>query len=155
MEQQETIKEVGINSILEIMPHRYPFLLVDKVKDICPDVSGTGIKNVTINEPFFQGHFPNNPIVPGVLQIEAMAQTACIVVLMGFSEEERKNNSVYFMTVEGVKFRKPIIPGDVIEFKVKKEQTLRNVYKFKGEGYVDGKLVTQATFSAMIVKARQ
>ena len=125
MEQQETIKEVGINSILEIMPHRYPFLLVDKVKDICPDVSGTGIKNVTINEPFFQGHFPNNPIVPGVLQIEAMAQTACIVVLMGFSEEERKNNSVYFMTVEGVKFRKPIIPGDVIEFKVKKEQTLR------------------------------
>ena len=117
-----------------------------------PGESGIGIKNVTMNEEFFQGHFPENPVMPGVLQIEAMAQTAGIIVLTAFPEEERSGNSVYFMTVDEVKFRKPILPGDVIEFYVKKEQAVRNVFKFRGEAKVDGKLVSQATFSAMVFK---
>ncbi len=156
-ELQETkpdnfVEEININQILKLLPHRYPFLLVDKMKNVIPGESGIGIKNVTMNEPFFMGHFPENPVMPGVLQIEAMAQTAGIIVLMSFPEEERGGNSVYFMTVDEVKFRKPILPGDVIEFSVKKEQSVRNVFKFRGEARVDGKVVSQALFSAMVFK---
>lgn len=146
------IEEIRIDEILKLLPHRYPFLLVDRLKNVVPGESGIGIKNVTMNEPFFQGHFPENPVMPGVLQIEAMAQTAGIIVLQSFPAEERSGNGVYFMTVDEVKFRKPILPGDVIEFSVKKEQTVRNVFKFRGEARVDGKLVSQAIFSAMIFK---
>ncbi len=146
------IEELRIGEILKLLPHRYPFLLVDKLKNVVPGESGIGIKNVTMNEPFFEGHFPENPVMPGVLQIEAMAQTAGIIVLTAFPEEERSGNSVYFMTVDEVKFRKPILPGDVIEFTVKKEQAVRNVFKFRGEARVDGKLVSQAIFSAMVFK---
>ncbi len=146
------IPEVRIGEILKLLPHRYPFLLVDKMKDVEPGVSGIGVKNVTMNEPFFQGHFPENPVMPGVLQIEAMAQSAGIIVLLSFPEEERSGNSVYFMTVDEVKFRKPVLPGDVVEFHVRKEQAVRNVFKFRGEAYVDGKLVSQAIFSAMVFK---
>lgn len=149
---ENIIPEVRIGEILKLLPHRYPFLLVDRMKDIVPGVSGIGIKNVTMNEPFFQGHFPENPVMPGVLQIEAMAQSAGIIVLTSFPEEERSGNSVYFMTVDEVKFRKPVLPGDVIEFHVKKEQAVRNVFKFRGEAKVDGKLVSQAIFSAMVFK---
>ncbi len=149
---ENVIPEIRIDQILKLLPHRYPFLLVDRLKDVVPGESGIGIKNVTVNEPFFQGHFPENPVMPGVLQIEAMAQTAGIIVLQSFPEEERSGNGVYFMTVDEVKFRKPILPGDVIEFHVKKEQTVRNVFKFRGEAKVDGKLVSQAIFSAMIFK---
>ena len=149
---ENIIEEIRIDQILKLLPHRYPFLLVDRLKNVVPGVSGIGIKNVTMNEPFFQGHFPENPVMPGVLQIEAMAQTAGIIVLMSFPEEERNGNSVYFMTVDEVKFRKPILPGDVVELHVKKEQTVRNVFKFRGEARVDGKLVSQAIFSAMIFK---
>ena len=151
-EQTNVIEEMRIGEILKLLPHRYPFLLVDRLKNVVPGESGIGIKNVTMNEEFFQGHFPENPVMPGVLQIEAMAQTAGIIVLTAFPEEERSGNSVYFMTVDEVKFRKPILPGDVIEFYVKKEQAVRNVFKFKGEAKVDGKLVSQATFSAMVFK---
>ncbi len=147
-----TIAEIGINEILTLLPHRYPFLLVDKLKDVIPGEFGIGYKNVTMNEPFFQGHFPDNPVMPGVLQIEAMAQTAGIIVLTAFPEEERGGNSVYFMTVDEVKFRKPVLPGDVLEFHVKKEQAVRNVFKFRGEAKVNGKLVSQAIFSAMVFK---
>lgn len=150
--ETNVIPEIRIDEILKLLPHRYPFLLVDKLKDVVPGESGVGIKNVTMNEPFFQGHFPENPVMPGVLQIEAMAQTAGIVVLQLFPEEERAGNSVYFMTVDEVKFRKPVLPGDVLEFTVKKEQAVRNVFKFRGEARVDGKLVSQAIFSAMIFK---
>ena len=155
-EVQETpaniIPEIRIDQILKMLPHRYPFLLVDRMKNVVPGESGIGIKNVTMNEPFFTGHFPENPVMPGVLQIEAMAQAAGIIVLTAYPEEERGNNSVYFMTVDEVKFRKPILPGDVVELHVKKEQTVRNVFKFRGEARVDGKLVSQAIFSAMIFK---
>lgn len=149
---ENIVEEIRIDQILKLLPHRYPFLLVDRLKNVVPGVSGIGIKNVTMNEPFFQGHFPENPVMPGVLQIEAMAQTAGIIVLMSFPEEERNGNSVYFMTVDEVKFRKPILPGDVIEFSVQKEQAVRNVFKFRGEARVDGKLVSQAIFSAMVFK---
>lgn len=151
VQQQETV-DVDIHQILKLLPHRYPFLLVDKVKECIPGESGVGIKNVTMNEPQFTGHFPDNPVMPGVLQIEAMAQTAGIIVLMSFPEEERSGNNVYFMTVDEVKFRKPVLPGDVVEFHVKKEQAVRNVFKFRGEARVEGKLVSQAIFSAMVFK---
>lgn len=152
--QQPTneIAEIGIHEILKLLPHRYPFLLVDKMTHCVPGESGIGIKNVTMNEPFFMGHFPDNPVMPGVLQIEAMAQAAGIISLMAFSEEERGGNSVYFMTINDVKFRKPVLPGDVLEFHVKKEQAVRNVFKFRGEAKVNGKVVSQASFSAMVFK---
>ncbi len=149
---ENMIDEVRIGEILKLLPHRYPFLLVDRMKNVIPGESGVGIKNITMNEPFFQGHFPENPVMPGVLQIEAMAQTAGLIVLLSFPEEERSGNSVLFMTVDEVKFRKPILPGDVVEFHVKKEQSVRNVFKFRGEARVDGKLVSQAIFSAMVFK---
>ena len=154
MKTEQKIPEIRIGEIMKMLPHRAPFLLVDRLKDVIPGESGIGIKNVTFNEPFFQGHFPENPIMPGVLQVEAMAQTAGIIVLMSFPEEERSGNSVYFMTINDVKFRKPVLPGDVLEFHVKKEQTVRNVFKFRGEVFVDGKLVSQAVFSAMILKKK-
>lgn len=152
MTEQNVIPEIRIDGIMKLLPHRYPFLFLDRLKDVVPGESGIGVKNVTINEPFFQGHFPGNPIMPGVLQIEAMAQTAGAVVLTSLPKDETENYRVYFMTVDNVKFRKPIIPGDVVEFRVKREQQVKNVYKFRGETYVDGKLVAQAVFSAMIVK---
>ena len=146
--------EISIQEIMKMLPHRAPFLLVDKIKNVVPGVSGIGIKNVSFNEPFFQGHFPENPIMPGVLQVEAMAQTAGVIVMTSFPEEERPGCQVYFMTVDGVKFRKPVLPGDVLELKVTKEQNVRNVFKFRGEAFVDGKLVSQAEFSAMILKKK-
>lgn len=149
---ENMIPEIRINEIMKLMPHRYPFLLVDRMRNVVPGKSGIGIKNMTMNEEFFQGHFPGNPIMPGVLQIEAMAQSSGMIVLMALPEDQRANNSVYFMTVDEVKFRKPVIPGDVVEFHVTLEQSVRNVYKFRGEAKVDGKLVSQAIFSAMVFK---
>lgn len=151
-EEKKVIKEINIYEIMKMIPHRYPFLLVDKVVDIVAGESGVGIKNVTVNEPFFQGHFPENPVMPGVLQIEAMAQTSGIIVVSELPEEERGNIGVLFMTIDNVKFRKPVVPGDRLEFHVKKVRALRNVYKFEGQAFVDGALVSEAVFSAMIMK---
>ena len=148
------IPEMSVQDIMAVLPHRSPFLLIDKMKDVEPGVSGIGIKNVTADEFFFQGHFPGNPIMPGVLQVEAMAQTAGVVVMTSFPKAEQAGCSVYFMTIDDVKFRKPVLPGDVLELHVKKEQEVRNVFKFKGEAFVDGKLVSQAKFSAMILKRK-
>jgi 3-hydroxyacyl-[acyl-carrier-protein] dehydratase len=149
----EVLESCGIKEILSMLPHRYPFLLIDKVEDIVKGQSGKGIKNVTINEPFFQGHFPENPVMPGVLLIEALAQTSAIVVLSGFKgEDDFSKYGVFFMTVNNVKFRKPVLPGDTLELFVDKENCVRNVWKFKGEIKVKGALVAQAEFSAMIYK---
>ena len=133
-----------------MIPHRYPFLLIDRVQDVVPETSATGIKNVTINEPFFPGHFPDKPIMPGVLIIESMAQTAAVLVVSGLGTET-EGKLVYFMSVESARFRKPVIPGDRLEIKVKKRQTRGNVWKFDGQAYVQNILVAESGFTAMIV----
>jgi len=140
---------IEIGEIMDMIPHRYPFLLIDKVTDIVPGESAIGIKNVTMNEPFFQGHFPGHPIMPGVLIIEAMAQTSAILVIE--TTGNRAGNVVYFMTVDQARFRKPITPGDQVELHVTKQRNRGNVWKFSGEARVDGKLMAQAVYSAMIV----
>jgi len=149
MASEET-NVIDIERIIEMIPHRYPFLLIDRVRDIVPEQSATGIKNVTINEPYFPGHFPGKPIMPGVLMIEAMAQTAAVLVVGGLGEET-EGKLVYFMSVESARFRKPVVPGDQLEIKVNKKQTRGAVWKFSGECFVDGTLVSEADFTAMIV----
>jgi len=140
---------IDINEIMEMIPHRYPFLLIDKVKDIQSGESAIGIKNVTIGEPYFKGHFPGHPIMPGVLIIEAMAQTSAVLVVEAMGKKE--NRLVYFMTVDQARFRKPVLPGDLLELTVRKERSRGNVWKFKGEAHVDSNLKAEAVFSAMIV----
>lgn len=144
------VTELDINRIMELIPHRYPMLLVDKVKDIIPGESCTGIKNVTMNEPQFTGHFPQKPVFPGVMIVEAMAQTSAILVMQTLGQEA-EGRLVYFMGIEEAKFRRPIGPGDQIQIKVQKVQNRRNVWKFKGEAWVDGNLHAEATYTAMIV----
>jgi 3-hydroxyacyl-[acyl-carrier-protein] dehydratase len=141
---------VDINRIMDMIPHRYPFLLIDRVEGIEKDVRAIGIKNVTFNEPHFIGHFPSRPIMPGVLIIEAMAQTSAVLVVDTLGKES-EGKLVYFMSVEEAKFRKPVVPGDRLELHVTKERSRGNVWKFKGEGKVDGVKVAEAIFSAMIV----
>ena len=141
---------IDIEGIIKMIPHRYPFLLIDRVQDVVPKASATGIKNVTINEPFFQGHFPNKPIMPGVLIIESMAQTAAVLVVSGLGSETQ-GKLVYFMSVESARFRKPVIPGDRLEIKVIKRQTRGSVWKFEGQAYVQNILVAESGFTAMIV----
>ena len=141
---------IGIEKIIEMIPHRYPFLLIDRVGDIVPDTSAIGIKNVTINEPFFAGHFPNKPIMPGVLIIEAMAQTAAVFVIDGLKDNSA-NRSVYFMSIESARFRKPVVPGDIMKLEISKKQSRGNVWKFDGKAYVEEILVAESSFSAMIV----
>lgn len=139
---------VEIQEIMSLIPHRYPFLLVDKVVDLVPGVSATGIKCVTMNENFFQGHFPGKPVMPGVLQVEAMAQTAGIVAMKTLEDAEDK--LVFFMTIDGVKFRRQVGPGDVLEMKVTVEKARGRVWQFKGQSFVDGELASEATFKAML-----
>lgn len=141
---------IDIERIMKLIPHRYPFLMIDRVVDVVPNTSATGIKNVSINEPHFQGHFPQRPVMPGVLIIEAMAQTAGVLVVhsMGVEAEGRL---VYFMTVDNARFRRPIVPGDQLHIHVVKERNRGNVWKFNGEAKVGGVLVAEATYSAMIM----
>ena len=133
-----------------MLPHRYPFLLIDRVLNVVPGESATGLKNITINEQFFAGHFPKHPIMPGVLIIEAMAQTAALMVVKTLGEEAM-GKLVYFMTIEGAKFRKPVTPGDSIYIHIDKVQSRGPVWKFKGKAKVDDKVYAEAIFSAMIV----
>lgn len=145
---------LDVNRIMQLLPHRYPFLLIDRLTDIVPYESATGIKNVTVNEPCFTGHFPSAPVFPGVLLIEAMAQTAgALVVHSGGKELE--GNLVYFMAIDGAKFRKPVVPGDQVKIHAKKEQARRNVWKFACEAKVDDTLVAEAVVTAMIVENKQ
>ena len=132
--------------IQNILPHRYPFLLVDRVTEIEADKRAVGIKNVTFNESFFQGHFPGNPIMPGVLVVEAMAQVSGILAL----HDKGRGNSVYFMSIDNAKFRKPVVPGDQLRFEISVLQQRKNVWKFAGQTFVDGKLVAEAEFKAMV-----
>lgn len=136
-------------SVVEIMkdlPHRYPFLLVDRILSIEPNVSAVGIKNVTFNEPFFQGHFPGEPIMPGVLIVEAMAQVAGVMAFRSGVE----GKSVYFMSIEQAKFRRPVVPGDQIRIEIKVLKQRGNVWKFAGAARVEDKLVAEAEFTAMV-----
>lgn len=144
------VEDIDIVRIMEMIPHRYPFLLIDAVTQIVPNESAVGIKNVTINEPFFQGHFPGHPIMPGVLIIESMAQTSAVLVVQTMGEDA-EGKLVYFMSVEQARFRKPVTPGDRLAISVTKIQNRRNVWKFKGEARVGDTLMAEATFSAMIV----
>ncbi|OHC54581.1 MAG: 3-hydroxyacyl-[acyl-carrier-protein] dehydratase FabZ [Rhodobacterales bacterium RIFCSPHIGHO2_02_FULL_62_130] len=140
--------EADIALIQRIIPHRYPFLLVDKVRDIVPFKSCIGIKNVTMNEQVFQGHFPGMPIFPGVMIIEAMAQTSGILVGLSVDLID-KNAKVFFMSVDGVKFRRKVVPGDVMELHVVAVRGGGKVWKFEGRAMVNGELACEATFSAM------
>ncbi len=150
----ETRDQIDILRIMNMIPHRYPFLMVDKVVDLVPGHSAVGIKNVTINEPHFAGHFPGFPVMPGVLIIEAMAQTAGLVVVE-FMGLESKKKIVYFMTIDNARFRKPVTPGDTLHIHVEKVQSRGTVWKFKGEAKVGDKLCAEATFSAMIADAEE
>jgi 3-hydroxyacyl-[acyl-carrier-protein] dehydratase len=134
---------------MKLLPHRYPFLLVDRLEVEVPGEKGMGLKNLTMNEEFYQGHFPNNPVMPGVLQIEAMAQTAGAIV--SAAAEGDKTPNVLFMSIDGVKFRKPVKPGDQMKMYVEKIQSRRNIFVFRGKAYVDDKLVSEAEFTAMIM----
>ena len=143
-----TLEAVGIAEILKALPHRYPFLMVDRISGIRGDEFAIGLKNVTFNEPQFTGHFPDNPIFPGVLIIEGMAQTAGVVCVMAMGGP--RNTQVYFMTIDKAKFRKPVIPGDTIEYHVTKITRKRNIWWFRGEAKVAGQLVAEAEIGAMI-----
>jgi 3-hydroxyacyl-[acyl-carrier-protein] dehydratase len=135
-----------INEIMKNLPHRYPFLLVDRIVDLKPGERALGVKNVTINEPFFQGHFPGQPIMPGVLVIEAMAQVAGVTAF----SSGMKGKSVYFMSIDNAKFRRPIVPGDQVMMEIKVLKQRGNVWKFSGVATVDGKPVAEAEFAAMV-----
>lgn len=146
-------ESVDIQGLLELLPHRYPFLLVDRIVEIDGDDSGIGIKNVTFNEPQFQGHFPGRPVFPGVMLIEAMAQTAgAMCVLKSRKDGAGKPSVVYFMTIDKVKFRKPVVPGDTVEFHMTKLKQRANMWWYRGEAKVGGKVVAEAEVSAMLVR---
>ncbi len=141
------VDAVKIASILKMLPHRYPFLMVDRVIDIRGDEFGIGIKNVTINEPQFQGHFPENPVFPGVLLLEGMAQTAGVLCVHARKESPPY---VYFMTIDGAKFRKPVVPGDTVQYHMTLHKRRRNMWWYRGEAKVEGELVAEAMLSAMM-----
>jgi 3-hydroxyacyl-[acyl-carrier-protein] dehydratase len=142
--------DIDILRVMEMIPHRYPMLMIDRVTDTIANVSAVGIKNVSINEHFFQGHFPQRPVMPGVLIVEAMAQTAGVLVVhtLGAASEGKL---VYFMSIDDARFRRPVTPGDTVYIHVSKIQHRRNVWKFKGEAKVNGALCAEATFAAMIL----
>jgi 3-hydroxyacyl-[acyl-carrier-protein] dehydratase len=144
------IEPIDILQIMQMIPHRYPFLMIDRVIDLRVDEGAVGVKNVSINEPHFQGHFPRQPVMPGVLIIEAMAQTAAVLVVETL-EGEAAGKLVYFMTIEEGRFRRPVFPGDTLKVHVTKLRNRGNVWKFRGEARVEGALMAEARFSAMIM----
>jgi 3-hydroxyacyl-[acyl-carrier-protein] dehydratase len=144
------LEAADIETVLKLLPHRYPFLMVDRVIDIRRDEHGIGIKNVTMNEPHFQGHFPGNPVFPGVLMIEGMAQTAGVLCIAAAGA---KSNSVFFLTIDKAKFRKPVRPGDTIEYHMNKITRRKNMWWYRGEAKVAGELVAEAEVGAMLSDA--
>lgn len=145
----ENTRIIDIQGIMDMIPHRYPILLIDRIVDIDKGNSAVGLKNVTMNEPQFMGHFPGYPVMPGVLIIEAMAQTAALVVV-DFLGEEAKGKVVYFMTIDNARFRNPVTPGDTMHVHVEKVRSRGPVWKFQGTAKVGDKICAEATFSAMI-----
>ena len=142
--------EIDIQRIMKMIPHRHPFLMIDKVVDTVAHERATGIKNVSINESYFQGHFPTRPVMPGVLIIEAMAQTAAVLVVHTLGQDA-EGKLVYFMSVDNARFRRPVFPGDCLHVHVTKQRHRGNVWKFEGRGEVSGQLMAEAVFAAMIL----
>ncbi len=145
------LPRVEVNEIRRMIPHRYPFLLIDRVVNIEVGEAAVGIKNVTFNEPHFAGHFPNQPVMPGVLIVEAMAQSAAVLVVRTMDVIDH-DLLVYFMSIESSKFRKTVVPGDVLELHVRVARHRGKVWRFRGEGRVDDKLCAEAEFTAMIME---
>ncbi len=148
-ERVEAVDSADIERVMRLIPHRYPFLMVDRVVEIRTDASAIGIKNVSINEFYFQGHFPRQPVMPGVLVVESMAQTAAVLVVHSLGPAA-EGKLVYFMSIDGARFRKPVFPGDQLHIHVTKERSRGSVYRFSCEARVDGALVAEATIVAMI-----
>lgn len=149
----KTLMSADIARIMKLLPHRYPFLLIDRMIDMDGEESGTAIKNVTINEPFFQGHFPGKPVMPGVLLVEAMAQAAGALVLNHLGDAHA-GKLVFFMSIDKARFRKPVLPGDVVHFHVKLSNKRAPVWKYWAEAHVDGKKVAEAEIGAMLMNDR-
>jgi 3-hydroxyacyl-[acyl-carrier-protein] dehydratase len=147
-----TLEAVDIAVILRSIPHRYPFLMVDRIIGIRADECGIGIKNVTVNEPQFLGHFPGNPVFPGVLMIEGMAQTAGVLCMNALAWERDKTN-MYFLTIDKAKFRKPVIPGDTIEYHMTKIARRKTMWWYRGEAKVAGQVVAEAEVGAIMTRA--
>lgn len=145
-----TAAEIALPRILEMIPHRDPFLMIDKVVDVVADERATGVKNVSLDDYYFKGHFPTRPVMPGVLIIEAMAQTAAVLVVHTLGPEA-EGKLVYFMSVDSARFRKPVFPGNVMHVHVTKQRNRGNVWKFEGRAEVDGQLMAEAVFAAMIL----
>jgi 3-hydroxyacyl-[acyl-carrier-protein] dehydratase len=148
-EVELTLEAADISAILKALPHRYPFLMIDRIIGMRGDQAAIGIKNVTINEWQFLGHFPGDPVFPGVLMIEGMAQTAGVLCVMSRSDQDRPR-LVYFLTIDKAKFRKPVVPGDTVEYHMTKIAYRRNMWWFRGEAKVAGQIVAQAEVGAMI-----
>ena len=142
--------EIDITRIMEMIPHRYPFLMIDRVVDVISNASAVGVKQVSYNEPYFQGHFPQRPVMPGVLIVEAMAQTAAVLVVHTLGPDA-EGKLVYFMSVDNARFRKPVFPGQTLMIHVRKDRNHGNVWRFIAEVKSDGVLVAEATYSAMIL----
>ena len=150
VESQTTGVEFAFDRILELIPHRYPMLMIDKMIDVVANERATGIKNVTANENYFEGHFPERKVMPGVLIIEAMAQTAAALVVHTLGAEA-EGSLVYFMSIDSARFRKPVVPGDTVHVQVVKQRSRANVWKFVGKAFVGETLVAEAKFAAMIL----
>jgi 3-hydroxyacyl-[acyl-carrier-protein] dehydratase len=147
---EQQVTQVDVQRIMEMIPHRHPFLMIDKVVDMVANERATGIKNVSINEGYFQGHFPARPVMPGVLIIEAMAQTAAVLVVHTLGPEA-EGKLVYFMSVDNARFRRPVFPGDRLDVYVAKQRNRGNVWKFEGRAKVGDNLMAEAVFAAMIL----
>ena len=148
--ETKTVELIDIHRIMHDIPHRYPFLMLDRVVDVVLNTSAVGVKNVSVNEPFFAGHFPSHPVMPGVLIIESMAQTAAVLVVETLGPDAA-GKVVYFMSIEGAKFRRPVVPGDQLRIHVVKERSRGSVWKFHAVAKVDGVSVAEATYAAMIM----
>ena len=151
-EQQahETTIDIDIQRVMQMIPHRHPFLMIDKVIDVVANAHATGIKNVSINEQYFQGHFPSRPVMPGVLIIEAMAQTAAVMVVDAIGDLA-KGKLVYFTSIDGARFRRPVVPGTTLHIHVERVHSRGTVWKFSGRAMVEDKLMAEATYGAMIM----